>query len=949
MDRDFHVRREPRDRYAVRRPLVGVRGDLVVSDTAGIRRLADRMNRARADGAPSVQAGEIAALGLLHEVGHLLIDHYETTVQPGAMAVALEKLEGSLGQDADRLLDRFADEFPGAGPDPEPTTERLEELLLTRIANENPAIGAIQELVDDRTLAQRTAYAKAISDLEAIFAAGPSLEGDDGASLIELIRLPARQAPTSLAAQLRFVRARWGSILGSGLDDLLRRFDLALGILADEERALHLRFGGGGDGAGRRPETPSFASAADEPDAFSSDSAWMPQVVLMAKSTYVWLDQLSRPYRREIRTLEAIPDEELATLASWGVTGLWLIGLWERSTASATIKRMRGNVDAVASAYSLDDYRIADDLGGEGAYAQLRDRAWAHGIRLASDMVPNHMGIDSRWVIDHPEWFLSLAEPPYPAYTYTGPDLSPDPRVSIVLEDHYWDDSDAAVVFKRYDHRTGEARYVYHGNDGTSFPWNDTAQLDFLDATVREQVIRTIIEVARRFPIIRFDAAMVLARKHIERLWWPEPGQGGGIPSRAEHAMPKEEFERRMPVEFWREVVDRVATEVPDTLLLAEAFWLLEGYFVRTLGMHRVYNSAFMHMLRDEDGKGYRKVIRETIEFDPEILKRYVNFMSNPDEKTALEQFGKGDKYFGVATVLATLPGLPMLGHGQVQGVGEKYGMEFRRATPDEPPAPWLVGRHEREIFPLLHRRAWFAEAHDFLLYDLVTGDGSVDEAVLAYSNGSGPQRSLVLYHVRFASTSGWIRESVAYARKGPDGSKTLVRRSLAEGLGLPNDPATFVIFRDARTGLEPIRSCREVWDRGLHVHLDAYGSHVFWEFREVFDGVAGQWGRLAERLGGAAVPSLEESWRERQLEPVHGPLRSVFADRLVGAVLDGTAGSEQLDEVERRFAVFLEAVAAATGVDGDPRALAAAIRTRAGAAMAAFGREDEADVSDPL
>ena len=64
--------------------------------------------------------------------------------------------------------------------------------------------------------------------------------------------------------------------------------------------------------------------------------------------------------------------------------------------------------------------------------------------------------------------------------------------------------------------------------------------------------------------------------------------------------MSKAEFNRRMPEEFWREVVDRVAAEAPDTLLLAEAFWLMEGYFVRTLGMHRVYNSAFMNMLRDE-------------------------------------------------------------------------------------------------------------------------------------------------------------------------------------------------------------------------------------------------------------------------------------------------------------------------------------------------------------
>ena len=406
------------------------------------------------------------------------------------------------------------------------------------------------------------------------------------------------------------------------------------------------------------------------------------------------------------------------------MTGLWLIGLWERSKASEKIKRLRGQADAVASAYSLDDYRIAGDLGGEEAYQNLRDRAWTRGIRLSSDMVPNHMGIDSRWVIDHPEWFLSLPEPPYPVYGYNGPDLSDDPRVGIVLEDHYWDDTDAAVVFKRFDRETGDERYVYHGNDGTSFPWNDTAQLDFLDPAVREQVIQTILAVARQFPIIRFDAAMVLAKKHIQRLWWPEPGSAGAIPSRAEHAIPKAEFDRLMPHEFWREVVDRVAQEVPGTLLLAEAFWLLEGYFVRTLGMHRVYNSAFMHMLRDEDGAGYRKVIKETIEFDPEILKRYVNFMSNPDEKPALQQFGKGDKYFGVATVLATLPGLPMLGHGQVQGFGEQYGMEFRRAMLDEKPDPWLVERHEREIFPLLHRRAWFAEASDFLLYDLVTPSG---------------------------------------------------------------------------------------------------------------------------------------------------------------------------------------------------------------------------------
>jgi hypothetical protein len=136
-------------------------------------------------------------------------------------------------------------------------------------------------------------------------------------------------------------------------------------------------------------------------------------------------------------------------------------------------------------------------------------------------------------------------------------------------------------------------------------PWNDTAQLDYLDAGVREAVMQAILDVARRSPIIRFDAAMTLAKRHVRRLWYPAPGEGGGVPSRGRYgALTDEDFERAMPREFWREVVDRVAAEVPDTLLLAEAFWMMEGYFVRTLGMHRVYNSAFMHMMRQQDNAG---------------------------------------------------------------------------------------------------------------------------------------------------------------------------------------------------------------------------------------------------------------------------------------------------------------------------------------------------------
>ena len=95
------------------------------------------------------------------------------------------------------------------------------------------------------------------------------------------------------------------------------------------------------------------------------------RLVLIAKNAYVWLDQLSKKHQRPIIHLDQIPDEELDKLARWGFSGLWLIGLWERSRASQKIKQLCGNPEAVASAYSLFDYQVAADLGGETAYQEF--------------------------------------------------------------------------------------------------------------------------------------------------------------------------------------------------------------------------------------------------------------------------------------------------------------------------------------------------------------------------------------------------------------------------------------------------------------------------------------------------------------------------------------------------------------------------------------------------
>ncbi len=888
---EFHVSRQARDRYQFDESLFSLSGNVIFANFHGARQFAQKMNQKRNlvnFPEQAVRAGQINALGLVDEILHLVVAQYRQERGSQVMGLALQSLEKSLGQaEVERTLRLFARQFPplavyrreielddyldGASGGIPNRQVLLEEMLMLWVANTNPACAPFMELFDDAGLETGSVYPQMITGLQAFFASQPAF-GPDNQTLVEMLRSPAIAVPHSLPGQLEYIRTRWGQMLGQMLYRLLSSLDLI-----KEEEKIYFTIPGPAPAA-----VYEFSGQEMDPERFSPDKDWMPSLVLLAKNAYVWLDQLTKKHQRPITRLDEIPDEELERLGRSGFTGLWLIGLWERSQASKTIKQLRGNPDAVASAYSLFDYTIAADLGGEEAYRALRDRAWKCGIRLASDMVPNHMGIDSRWVIEHPDWFISSEYSPFPAYSFNGPNLSWEQRVGLYIEDHYFDNTDAAVVFKRVDHWNGETRYIYHGNDGTSMPWNDTAQLNYLKPEVREAVIQTILHVARKFPIIRFDAAMTLAKRHFHRLWFPEPGSGGDIPSRAEHGLTKEQFDAAIPIEFWREVVDRVAQEVPDTLLLAEAFWLMEGYFVRTLGMHRVYNSAFMNMLRDEKNQEYRQVIKNTLEFDPEILKRYVNFMNNPDERTAVDQFGKGDKYFGMCTLLATLPGLPMIGHGQVEGFTEKYGMEYRRAYWDEQPDGYLVERHEREIFPLLRKRYLFSQGHDFVLYDFISAPGGsvpggfVNEDVYAYSNRAGAERALVVFHNKYARAAGWIRTSAARPPNPADGGRVNEQISLGAGLGLRSEPGLYTIFRDVISGLEYIRPSQELHDQGLYIALEAYQFHVFMDFREVQEDLWHHYGELVGYLNGRGVPSIEDALKEVFLQAVHHPFREL-------------------------------------------------------------------------
>lgn len=867
--RHLHVTRKAQAKFDLAPASFGLFGRVLRLEHTEAVSWADTINHARTARLPAdqrrVSVGYVLAAVALHELMHALIASVTAPggVYEGEFEAVVAELPARLGaQSVGQLARRFSETYvaasathsdqpPGSAisaglfDDHDPALP--EELLLLELARRNPALGSLAELFEAPDLMASAEWQRAIQVIEGRLggrnrgsatrsgsdapqpyphvhqgagkqrASATTQDPGRGASLLDLLQEPQLRAPHSLADQLALAIDLWQPHLGVRYSHALDKARRASDVLREE----YLPPSGHGDYVEVPPQHYELRGD-DEAEAFSPDSNWMPGVALVAKSTYVWLAQLSRRFGYDIRTLDAVPDEALAELSQQGFNALWLIGVWWRSDASRTIKRLRGQPDALASAYSVRDYVVAPELGGEDALVKLRDKAARYGLRLASDMVPNHTAIDARWVVEHPDWYVQTPVSPYPAYTFTGPDLSPDSRVSVRIEDHYYDGSDAAVVFQRSDLATGDVRYLYHGNDGTALPWNDTAQLDFLNPETRQAVINTTVAVARRFPLIRLDAAMTLARRHVRRLWHPPPGEGGAVPSRSLLAASAQEFDQRMPQEFWRELVDALATQAPDTMLMAEAFWLMEVYFVRTLGMHRVYNSAFMHMTLKEQNAEYRRYLKQYLAQSPDVLGRFVNYMSNPDEEPAAEQFGDGDKEFGVATLLATLPGLPMFGHGQVEGLREKYGMEFAAPRLQEEPRRWHVERHMSQIAPLLRQRHLFSGSQRFELYDLVQADGSVAEDAYVYSNGAEGVHALVAYNNSYSHVSGMVLTAAPIAV--PEGGER--RRKLIEALGIDPLAGGHAVFEGSGVSLRvPVA---ELAAHGLRLELGPYQALVF-------------------------------------------------------------------------------------------------------------------------
>ena len=200
------------------------------------------------------------------------------------------------------------------------------------------------------------------------------------------------------------------------------------------------------------------------------------------------------------------------------------------------------------------------------------------------------------------------------------------------------------------------------------------------------------------------------------------------------------------------------------------------------------------------------------------MLDSFVNYLTTPDESPSAISFGKGKRYFGVCGLMAALPGLPLIGHGQFEGYSEQYGMDFARPLQDEKPDAQFLNDHKRLITPLLDQRSRFSDSKNLKMYEFVDSSSKLDENVFIFFNKVNSRRSLIVFNNQDKEVSGKIKRSVRiYRSKSTDLSQALGTRK-----------QDHITLKEIRLGNELRISSEMLRSKGLELNLKPFDFFVF-------------------------------------------------------------------------------------------------------------------------
>ena len=475
---------------------------------------------------------------------------------------------------------------------------------------------------------------------------------------------------------------------------------------------------------------------------------------------------------------------DLRGIKSAGFNSLWLMGIWEIGPRVREMSRRYG-ADYEGSPFAIHDYAVSEELGSEDDFNALIKRAHDAKLRVIIDFIPNHMGIDSAWLNDHPEYFI---------HRVLGPD---EGKLSDQeLKERY----PAHFVYRTPSYPIGAVRVpktilVALGNDPYFHPWIDTAQLDYAEPALRRKMIDVLCYWARRVDGIRADMAMLVLRDQVKAHRHPD--------------MDWDAFSRRMPEEFWPEAIRTVKRENPSFLFIAETYWAMEG-FLQNLGFDYTYNKPVYEALCNAFHIGHAEGLMNFLRLlGPDFLSRSVHFLENHDEERAMNALGE-EKQRAAAAVLTTLPGIVLIHQGQMEGRRERLPVQRVVPLQPEPSNTALLTYYRRlltatarPLFRTGQMRVLYSNNAAFICYArLLEGDYAI-----VVVNASGElQKGTIFFPPGFGIKTGqsYMLEDLYFPLKHPE-----VRRQPTV--------QSFYVYPAAQLIMD-----------GLYVELHPYDAHIF-------------------------------------------------------------------------------------------------------------------------
>jgi len=366
----------------------------------------------------------------------------------------------------------------------------------------------------------------------------------------------------------------------------------------------------------------------------------MAHPLLFEVNTRCWLNALSDKLGRPV-TLDTAPEEEIVSWKKHGFTHVWLMGAWATGPKTRDTARSRPGLRALSreafgtgggeklasSPYAVEDFTAAAFLGGPAALRRFRARLHRRGLGLVLDFIPNHLGLDHRWLVEKNSLFVGSAT--------RKPETFP-----------------AALP--------GGIRWVAHGKDPYFPAWADTAQLDYRLALTRAAMIRVLQSVAQQCDGARCDTAMLELNDVFDRTWEHFPADSPAPPG-----------------EFWSGAIAAVKKCRPRFLFIAEAYWDLEPR-LQALGFDYVYDKKFLEYVSRRDYPGLQRHVRAAAgKFQP------ARFLENHDEARIASLLTTPEQK-AAAVLLLAQPGLRLLHDGQLAGKTRRAPPEFACYWPED-------------------------------------------------------------------------------------------------------------------------------------------------------------------------------------------------------------------------------------------------------------------------